>query len=131
MAMSAYATLQSLKYYLTTEPPASRPTTWQVSLHTGDPGPDGTANEVTDAAYVRQTGAFATDNTDPDAPFADNTGLISYPAAAVGFTATHMVVWGTGSNPLVIQRLVTDRVVGVGVQAQFAVGEIIIGGTQE
>lgn len=130
MSMSAFATLDSLTYYFTAIAPAARPTSWEVSLHTGDPGVDGTANEVADAGYAREPGIFAVDNTDPTLPFVDNTGLIQFGAAVTGYTATHVVVWSNAGNPLSIQRLTADKVIGVGVEAQFAVGELIIGGAQ-
>lgn len=130
MSMSPFATLDSLTYYFTAGSPATRPVAWEVSLHTGDPGSDGSANEVADAGYAREPATFATDNTDPDLPFADNTGLIQFGAAVTGYTASYVVVWSGAGNPLSIQRLVADKVIGVGVQAEFAVGELIIGGAQ-
>lgn len=130
MSMSAFATLDSLKYYFTATSVAARPTSWTVSLHTGDPGVDGTANEVAYSGYARVAATIVTDNTNPALPFAKNSALIQFTAADTGYTATHVVVWSNAGNPLSIQRLTADKVIGVGVEAQFAVGELIIGGAQ-
>lgn len=131
MAMSADATADSLRYYFTADSVSSRPATWEVALHTGAPGLNGEDNEVADSAYARQSGAFAVDVTDPDAPFADNTGLITYPAAVAAYTVTHISIHATGGDCLAVLRLVVDKAIDVGVQAQFAVGEIILGGTPQ
>lgn len=129
MSMSPATTLASLTYYLTTGSALARPSAWSVSLHTGAPGNSGSANEVADANYARQPGAFAIDGSDAAAPAATNSTIISYPAAQTGFTATHAVVWdATNNQPLVIQRLVTDKVIAAGEPAQFAVGTLRIGG---
>lgn len=131
MAMSADATADSLKYYFTAGAVATRPSAREVALHTADPGPNGGSNEVVDAGYARQTATFSVDETDPDAPFAENTGVITYPAAVTGFTVTHISIHATGGDCLAVMRLVADKVIGVGAQAQFAIGEIIIGGTPQ
>lgn len=131
MAMSADATADSLKYYFTAVSVATRPSAWQVALHTADPGVNGADNEVADAAYVRQSGTFSVDVTDPDAPFAENTGIITYPAAVAAYTVTHISIHATGGDCLAVMRLVADKSIAIGAQAQFAIGEIIIGGTPQ
>lgn len=128
MAMSAFAAQDTLKYNFTASSVAARPTSWTVSLHVGDPGTAGTANEVTDSGYARKAVTFVLDNTNPALPFVKNTALLQFGIAAVSYTVTHVVVWSNAGNPLSIQRLVADKVIGVGVQAEFAVGELIIGG---
>ncbi len=129
MAMSPAATLSSLTYYLTSGSTPVRPGSWTISLHSGNPGTAGTANEVTDPNYARQSGQFSIDNSDPAAPFAANSAAISYPAAQSSYSVSYIVVWdSTNNQPLVIQRLVTDKVIAAGEPAQFAVGTLKIGG---
>lgn len=129
MSMSPALTLDSLKRYLTASQETTRPTGWAVSLHTGAPGNGGTANEVTDFAYARQPVVFSVDDSDASAPVASNLSTIIFAAASTGYTAAYAVVWDTDNNrPLVIQRLVTDKVIGSGEQAQFSPGELKIGG---
>lgn len=127
MAMSPAVLADSLAYYLTTDSPITRPTAWTLSLHTAAPGSDGTANEVTDSGYARESASFVVDVSDPDAPFAENDALVTFDAAVVAYTVTHVVVWGD-STPLVIQALQTDKVINIGEQAQFAIGELVVGG---
>jgi hypothetical protein len=129
MSMSPITAQESLGYFFTGVAAAARPTAWTVSLHTAAPGNAGTANEVTDSAYARRPAAFALNTTDAAFPLVANTANIAYASAATGYTATHAVVWDTTNNrPLVIQRLATDKVVPAGSPAQFATGELIIGG---
>ena len=129
MSMSPIAAQESLAYYFTGLASSPRPTSWNVSLHTGAPGNSGTANEVTDSAYARQSAVFALNIVDSAFPLVANSANIAYANAATSYTATHVVVWdNTNGQPLVIQRLVTDKVVAAGSPAQFATGELIIGG---
>ncbi|MCH5583112.1 phage tail fiber protein [Pseudomonas syringae] len=129
MSMSPAALLDSLAYYFTTATVGARPGSWSVSLHTAAPGDNGTGSEVTDSAYARQSAAFALNTADASAALVFNTAIISFAAAATGYTATHAVVWdATGNKPLVIQRLAADKVIAAGQQAQFSPGELKIGG---
>lgn len=129
MSMPPITAQESLAYYFTGTTSSPRPTGWNVSLHTGAPGNAGTANEVTDAAYARQSTTFSLDISDAAYPLVANAATIAYPAAVTGYTATHVVVWDTTNNhPLAIQRLVTDKVIPAGGPAQFSPGELIIGG---
>jgi hypothetical protein len=127
--MSPALTLDSLTYYLTSSSVPARPTAWVVSLHTAAPGNSGVANEVTDASYARQPVGFALDVSDASAPVASNASAVYFAAASSGYTAAYAVVWDASRNvPLVIQRLVTDKVIATGEQAQFSPGELKIGG---
>ena len=58
MSTSVFASEQLLKWLFTGDTLGTRPTSWYVSLHTGDPTADGSANEVTDANYARQSATF-------------------------------------------------------------------------
>lgn len=123
MPMSQGITTDSLKYYLTADAVAARPVAWTISLHAGDPGADGTANEVTDSGYVRQSIAFTVVGQ-----VASNTATVTFPAAVLAYNVTHVVVWG-GSSPQVIQALRTTKSIAPGVQATIAAGELTVGGS--
>lgn len=126
MAMSNALLEDTLVRYLSTGVVIARPTAWTISLHTSDPGEAGTANEVTDSAYARQAISMAV-TTGTENPLATNATVVTFPAAVEGFTVTHVVLWGD-STPLDIQQLRTNRIIAVGEQATFAVGEYNIGG---
>ncbi len=129
MAMSSLATRDSLAFYFTAESVFARPSGWNVSLHTGFPGVDGSSNEVADANYSRQPVIFALDIADASAPFVSNSTSVDYASAASGYTASYVVVWDTtNARPLVVQRLSADKTIASGEQAQFVVGELRIGG---
>jgi hypothetical protein len=90
--ISAFARNLLLNWMLTAGA-ATRPTTWFISLHTGDPGTTG-ANELlvgTDADYVRKAVAFAT-STAGQSP---NSDAQSFTAAAGATThnITHIGIW--------------------------------------
>lgn len=129
MGMSTVVLKDTLLYHFTAETVQTRPAAWQISLHTENPGLSGADFEVSDAGYARVTPVFLLDETNPDEPFIYNSTLLSFPAAVSGYTARYMVIWNdTVDTPIVIERLAADKVIGVGVQAQFAIGEIKIGG---
>jgi hypothetical protein len=130
MSMSADLIAQSLAYYLTTGTVAARPTSLQISLHGGPPDSAGAANEITDSAYVRRSITFGAPSlANPDYPITSNSAPIQFPAAAAGYTVTHVVIWDQArGTPLVIQRLLADKTVPTGTQAQIATGEIKVGG---
>lgn len=129
MSMSPAASLASLTRYFTSSADQARPSAWAVSLHTGAPGNNGVDNEVTDSGYARQSAQFQIDNSDPVGPTAVNSATIAFPVAQAGYTATHVVVWdATNNQPLAIQRLVTDKIIAGGQQAQFTPSQLKIGG---
>lgn len=127
MSMSPHTLEQSLRYYLTASTVNARPTTWEISLHSGDPGPDAANNEIAYAGYARQSASFSVDVTDPDAAFAINSTLIEFPGSTTPYTVTHVAVWG-GADALVIQQLNSSKTITAGAKAQLAPGEITIGG---
>lgn len=129
MSMAPVTTQDSLTYYFATEAVVSRPSAWQVSLHTGNPGTDGSANEVTDTGYARRPATFAVNATDATAPQAQNSATIAFANAVDGYTVTYVVIWdASNGRPLAIQRLVTDKAIPSGSPAQFLPGELIVGG---
>lgn len=127
MGMSKLLTSDSLKYYLTGESVMTRPTGWELSLHTDDPGEDGLDNEVGDATYERQSVSFEMETSAFGEPYAQNDSLVAFPPADAAYTVTHMVVWDTSGTVLVIQPLRVARTIAATEQAQVAPGEIKIG----
>lgn len=73
----------------------TRPTTWFVGLHTGDPGETGAANEVSTgggSGYARQAVTFGASA----AGIVANTGLVLFgPAVTAWGTITHVSIWDT------------------------------------
>jgi hypothetical protein len=106
-AFTPFANLLVLDFFLTTGT-ATRPTAWYLALHTGDPGDDGTSNEVTtgiDADYVRKSitfGAAAYDSGN-DRAYTTNTNQITWtPGTGADYTAAAISIWdaSTGGNCL-------------------------------
>lgn len=91
-ASTDYAEALALNFLLNTET-ATRPTSWYIALHTGDPGEVGTANEVTNAnAYARTAVTFAAaEQPSSGLTFCDNTATVTFPTASGGN-------WGTISH---------------------------------
>ena len=127
MAMSPAVTADSLTYYLTGEAVAPRPTTWKLSVHTGDPGTDGTANEAAFSGYARQDVSFDVDASVVGEEAATNDADVTFAANPAEYVVTHVVVWG-GSIPLVIQALANPKTIPASTSAVLAAGELIIGG---
>lgn len=92
MAISTYAGNLVLDWLLGATA-VTRPTTWYLSLHVGDPGLTG-ANEVvvgTDADYVRKAITFAAADTLAKATNAGVTWTAN--AAATTYIVTHVGIW--------------------------------------
>lgn len=90
--ISTYARNLILNWLLTTGA-VTRPTTWFVSLHVGDPGKTG-ANEVdtgTDADYIRKAATFATATLE----VSPTTGALTWTGdvAASTYDVTHIGLW--------------------------------------
>lgn len=127
MGMSALLTSDSLRYYLTDEPIMGRPTGWELALHVGAPGVAGTDNEVADLNYARQTITMALDETEVDKPYAYNAGEVLFPVADDTYAVTHVTLWDTAGNLLVVQSLRAPKTILAAGQARIADGEIRIG----
>lgn len=127
MGMSVLLTSDSLRYYLTDEPVMGRPTGWELALHFAPPGVDGTNNEVADINYARQEITLALDESEADRPFAHNDGEFVFPAADDAYTVTHVTVWDTAGNLLIVQSLQAPKTILAEGQARIADGEIRIG----
>jgi|ERR1700712_6765 len=103
-----------------------------VALHSGPPGADGTANELTDANYVRRAVTFGSpSDSDADGVYQiSNTAQISYPGLAGAATVAYFSLWSalTGGNCLLTVPLNPSRAVAAAGVVQFAIGELIVKG---
>lgn len=125
MSMSSFALATSLTYFFTAAAVGNRPSSWQVRLHTANPG-DGASNEVSDSGYSRQGATFSMSGAQTAV---SNASDINFGTAASGFTVTHISIWDAANGvPLATQRLSADKVVAAGAQVTMAAGELTIGG---
>lgn len=125
MGMTLSARNQTLGYLLTTDSVPTRPTSWQVCLHSGDPGDTG-LNEVADANYARQAVTFDADLVDGAV---SNDAEIVFPAAAAGYTFSFISVVDNAGNFLLKQALPATRSITAGNSPRIATGELIVGGS--
>lgn len=101
----------------------TRPTGWEVSLHTGDPGAAGTANEVGGGVgYARRPATF----TAAAAGAATNTATITFgPASGAGFgTVTFAAVWDTGTGQYLGKSALTAQLVPAGIPYSIPAGDL-------
>ena len=128
MSLSNYSEDLLLTFMLTAST-ATRPVgPFTVALHFGDPGEDGTADEVTateDADYVRQTITFADPVADSGQSLSSNAPAWTV-GAGTGFTLSYISVWSTTpaeclfSGPLVVSEALVETDVHT-----FSIGNII------
>src|SRR5690554_6163419 len=117
MNTSIFSSEQILKWLFTAVAMGTRPTSWYVSLHTGDPSLDGSDNESTDTNYARQAVAFtASQDTAGDPWQAENDADLVFPGMASATTITHVAVFDatTGGNCLAVFELPLSRSVDAG-----------------
>ena len=83
----------------------------KLALHTGDPGEDGTANEVTGGSYSRQTITFAAASGGSMAM----SGTVSFTAMPAA-TVSHVSLWDSSGTPkcLYVGALSASKAVGAG-----------------
>lgn len=116
------------------------PTATYVSLHTGDPGETGTANEVTVGAwpsYVRrhaeQGGAIGTGWIAPTDGVTSNAKQLTYPNnnGAAPVVVTHIAVWDalSGGNAITKAALTTPRTIDLGEVLVFDIGALVVAQT--
>lgn len=101
-----------------TDMPAA-PATIYVALHTGDPGDDGTANEIgtSGTGYARQPLDTPGDWSRPSHNEAANAALVTFgPAESDWGDVSHISLWDsqTGGNPLYAGDLDTTRTILTG-----------------
>lgn len=98
-----------------------------MSLHSGAPGADGTANELSGNAYARTAITFG------DAAAAGaiaNTGAVTFPDPTPSdwAEATHFALWSasSGGNCYYVGTLAAGVTATVGVPASFPIGAVDI-----
>jgi hypothetical protein len=107
--------------WLMTAGSATRPTSWYVALHTGDPGETGASSEVSGTGYARQSAAF-------DAPASGataNTADLTFTAGGAWGTVTHASIWDavSGGNCL-WQGTCTNKAITSGDVYKFLAGAL-------
>lgn len=132
MSIEAFSTYSGnlILTWLFTASAATRPTAWWVELHTGDPGDDGSANEVTtsiDVDYVRKAfvgGTAALKRMASTAACSWTTG-----AGATPHTVTHVSIWDAeiAGNCLFKAEKAVPVARTAGSVMTFEIGEIITG----
>jgi len=100
MSLSNYAEDAAITW-LFTGTAVTRPVgPFTIALHFGDPGEDGTANEVTateDTDYVRKTITFADPVAGTGRSLSSNAPSWTI-GAGTGFTLTHISIWEDGTS---------------------------------
>jgi hypothetical protein len=134
MSNTTFSSAEIIKYLFTTDAMAARPTQWHVALHTGAPGIDGTANEVTvglDPSYVRRAATFTT-SVAAGITSAKNTADITFPAstAAAPYQVSYASIFAaaTGGTCLGVLAFDPARTVAVAGTVRFPINELIIEG---
>lgn len=131
MNTSIFSSEQLLKWLFTSAATGTRPTSWYVALHTGDPTADGSANEVTDAVYSRQSATFTASQPSAGEMWqAVNDADVAFPAADTAYTVTHVTVFDavTGGNALAIFELPLARSISIGGVFSIPINELVISG---
>jgi hypothetical protein len=113
---------------------ATRPTTWFIALHTGDPGESGTANEVADTySYARTSVSFdAASQPSTGLTFCDNSATITFPTASGGNwgTITHISIKTSATyattTALFKGALTASKTVNDGDTFQIQAGQLVI-----
>ena len=94
MAAPLHASKEYVRHFFTSESVDSRPSSWEVALHTGNPG-TGDDYEVNEYSYSRQEATFSSYLHDSGKFYeAGNDSDIEFPEAEHGedFTVTHYTV---------------------------------------
>jgi hypothetical protein len=102
----------------------SVPSARYLALFTSAPTSQGGGTECVDANYVRQSiGTFnAATNADPAA--GTNAAAVTFPAMAASQTIAAVGIYDAATGGNLLFWVVTSFTAGVGVQVQFAAGEI-------
>lgn len=127
------AEVLALNFLLTTGT-ATRPTSWFIGLHTGDPGESGTANEVANLySYARTAVTFdAAAQPSTGLTFCDNSATVTFPTASGGNfgTITHISIKASATYATTTSyfkgALTTSKVVNDGDTFQIQAGQLVI-----
>lgn len=122
-ALADYAEDLVLAWLLTTGA-ATRPTTWYVALHDGDPGEPGNQDELVGDGYSRQSVTFDA----PSGGATENTAQLTFgPATGAGWgSVTHVSIWdaSTAGNCLYKGPLSSPVTINAGDSLVFAAGNL-------
>lgn len=132
-AATDFAESLALNFLLNAET-ATRPTTWYIALHTGDPGEAGTSNEVSNSnAYARTSVTFgAAEQPSSGITFCDNSATVTFPTASGGNwgTISHISIKTSatygGGNTLFKGQLTSSKIVNDGDTFQIQAGQLTI-----
>jgi hypothetical protein len=109
---------------------SSKPTVWAVALHSGAPGADGTANELSGGDYARVDLPPSDSNWGAvSSGTFSNLAEIEFAEATTDWTTvTHFSIWDatTGGNARYTGPLNASKSVSTGQTAKFAVGAITV-----
>ena len=129
MAAPKHSSEQFVKFFFTTSVVESRPTEWEIALHTGSPGA-GDAQEVSSYSYQREDATFTA--SDKGSYWeAENDTDISFPVADTGesYTVTHYTVRDkTSGECLAIGEIPVPVQVEEGTIISFPAGRIQVRG---
>lgn len=131
MNTSVFSSEQLLKWLFTAAALGTRPTSWYVALHTGDPTLDGSGNEVTDANYARQAVTFTADQPVVGGGWrVRNDADVAFPAMAASVTVAYVTVFDavTAGNCLGVFPLPLTRTVSAGGVYSIPINELEIAG---
>lgn len=92
-----------------------------IGLHTGDPGEDGSANEVTGGSYARQNVTFSA----ATGGLTSNTGTVTF-SGMPACTVTHVSVWDA-TTFLCGGALTSQKVLESGDEIYFSATNIDVG----
>jgi hypothetical protein len=128
MASNPTTEQRTLEYWFTTTALGTRPTTWYLALHTGDPG-TGLTNECADANYARQAITMQV-VAGGDGYIARNTADITFPA----FAAAQTIYWVsvntslTAGSPIHSAQLPIAAVFGIAGIVRIPINELVFDG---
>lgn len=126
MSLSNFSENALLNWLFTAESMPTRPDEWYVAIHDGDPGEDGTSDELVagdDANFVRKSVTFGV-STVGQSP---SLGAVSWDPTAGTHVVTHISIWDaiTGGNCLTTGALVVPRTVTNGNPLAIVAGDIL------
>ncbi len=124
MAAPEHISKQFVKFFFTSETAESRPSSWEIALHTGNPGADGESNEVSGLSYSRQPVDFETYPDPEGGGFweAQNTDDVTFAAGQSGdsYRVSHYTIRdGSTGDCLAVGQLTVPIQVDVGVVVSF------------
>lgn len=132
MNVAEFSSEQLLKYLFTTASLGTRPTSWYVALHTGDPTLDGSGNEASYTAYARVAADFTASQPGGagTAWRVDNDADVTFAATDASVTVTHVTVFdaASGGNCLAVLALPLSRTVASGGTFSIPAGELVLTG---